>query len=155
MPRLLMSGYDYRPALDPIDDDVLLIEWDLAIGKEDLIEFARRCKADPDRVLVAPYRLYHASSNRERPKPVWVHRRYERQGESLRHVTPEDDTCHLWGLGLTYLPRDIIRAFLDAGDWTLSDGALSGWHYRHVREDVPITWDIRPVHLHYQIPPIR
>lgn len=152
MPRLVMDRFDYRPVLDEINDDVLLIEWDLAIGKEDLAEFARRAKAAPEDVLVAPYRLYHASSGKDRVKPVWVHRRYESGG--LVHVQEGDPVCHLWGLGMTYLPRDIVRAFLDAGDWTLSDGALSGWHYRHVRPNVPITWDIRPVHLHYQIPPI-
>lgn len=156
IPRLVMSKFDYRAVLADLDDDVLLIEWDLAVGKEDLAAFAARAKRSRDEVLVAPYRLYHASSGRDRPNPVWVHRVYEGEGpaESLRHVTEADEYCHLWGLGLTYLPRWIVREFLDAWDGTLSDGALSGWHYRNVKKDVPITWDIRPVHLHYQIPPI-
>lgn len=156
VPRLLMRDYDYRAPLAEVDDDVLLIEWDLAIGKEDLAEFARRAKAAPERVLVAPYRLYHYSSDRDRPAPIWAHRRYEGTPEAgtLRHVTEADQTCHLWGLGLTYLPRHVIAAFVAAWGGTLTDGALSGWHYRNVAGDVPITWDIRPVHLHYRLPPI-
>lgn len=152
IPKLRMSGFDYRGPLAGVDDDVLLIEWDLAIGKEDLIAFAARARRDPKNVLVAPYRLYHASSGKDRPKPVWVHRLYE--SGSLRHVREDDEVCHLWGLGLTYLPRWIVREYLDAWDGTLTDGAISGWHHRNVRPEVPITWDIRPVHLHYQIPPI-
>lgn len=156
IPRLVMRDYDYRAPLAEVDDDVLLIEWDLAIGKEDLAEFARRARAAPDRVLVAPYRLYHYSSNRDRAEPIWVHRRYEGTPESgtLRHVTEADATCHLWGLGLTYLPRWVVAKFVAEWGGTLSDGALSGWHYRHVQQEVPITWDIRPVHLHYRLPPI-
>ena len=156
MPRLIMKNFDYRAPLTDVNDDVLLIEWDLAIGKEDLIAFAARAAATPDDVLVAPYRLYHAASGRDRPQPVWVHRRYEGTGdsESLRHVTPDDETCHLWGLGLTYLPRWIVAECLAAWDGTLTDGALSGWHHRNIKTDVPIAWDIRPVHLHYRIPTI-
>lgn len=156
IPRLVMRDYDYRAPLADVDDDVLLIEWDLAIGKEDLAEFARRARVAPEQVLVAPYRLYHYSSQRDRPAPIWVHRRYEGTPETgaLRHVTDADPTCHLWGLGLTYLPRHVITAFVAAWGGTLTDGALSGWHYRNITPEVPITWDIRPVHLHYRLPPI-
>lgn len=156
IPRLHMRDYDYRGPLGEVDDDVLLIEWDLAVDKEDLAEFARRCRAGPERVLVAPYRLYHYSSDRDRPAPIWVHRRYLGTPETgqLIHVQPGDETCHLWGLGMTYLPHWIIQKFLVEWGGPLTDGALSGWHYRHIEQDVPITWDIRPVHLHYQLPPI-
>lgn len=155
IPRLVMRDYDYR-ILGDVDDDVLLIEWDLAVGKEELVEFADRARATPDRVLVAPYRLYHYASDRDRPVPVWAHRRYIGTPETGRlvHVTEDQPTAHLWGLGLTYLPRHVIRRFLAAWPGDVSDGSLSGWHHRHIEPEVPITWDIRPVHLHYQIPPI-
>ena len=155
VPRLVMRDYDYR-ILGDVDDDVLLIEWDLAIGKDDLVEFADRARATPDRVLVAPYRLYAYSSDRDRPAPVWAHRRYIGTPETgqLVHVAEGDPVAHLWGLGLTYLPRQVIAAFLAAWSGDVSDGSMSGWHYRNVEPGVPITWDIRPVHLHYQIPSI-
>lgn len=153
--RLVMSGYDYR-ILDAVDDDVLLIEWDIAVDKQQLQTFAARARSQPERVLVAPYKLYHFSSDRDRPEPVWVHRKYEGTPETGRlvHVSEQDPVCHLWGLGLTYLPRWIVRRFLDEWSGTLSDGAFSGWHYRNIEQDVPIAWDVRPVHLHYQIPEV-
>lgn len=151
--RLVMEDYDYR-LLDDVDDDVLLIEWDIAVDKEQLQTFAARARSTPERVLVAPYKLYHFSSDRDRPTPVWAHRKYVGTPETgqLVHVDEHDPVCHLWGLGLTYLPRWIVRRFLDEWPGTLSDGAFSGWHYRHIEQDVPIAWDVRPVHLHYQIP---
>lgn len=151
LPRLVIEDYDYR-ALADVDDDVLLIEWDIAVGKEDLAEFAARARSAPDRVLVAPYRLYHVASGRPCP-PRWAHRRYEGTPETGRlvHVQDGDPVAHLWGLGMTYLPCAVICGFVAAWDGHVSDGSLSGWHYRNVRPDVPITWDIRPVHLHYEI----
>lgn len=153
--RLVMDKYDYR-CLEHVDDDVLLVEWDIAVDKEQLETFAARARAHPGRVLVAPYKLYHFSSNRDRDEPVWVHRKYIGTPETgkLVHVTESDTTCHLWGLGLTYLPRWIVAKFLNEWPGTLSDGALSGWHYRNIEEEVPIAWDVRPVHLHYQIPAV-
>lgn len=150
-----MRDYDYREPLAAVDDDVLLIEWDLAVGREDLIRFADRAQAAPTRVLVAPYRLYAYASGRDRP-PVWAHRRYEGTPETgrLRPVGEDDETCHLWGLGLTYLPRWIVRRYLAEQAYPLTDGHLSGWHYRHIDPEVPITWDVRPVHLHYRLPSI-
>lgn len=151
LPRLVVEDYDYR-VLGDVDDDVLLIEWDIAVGKEDLEEFAARAAAAPDRVLVAPYRLYAYQSGNSCP-PRWAHRRYEGTPETGRlvHVQDGDPAAHLWGLGLTYLPRAFTRSFLAAWGGHVSDGSLSGWHYRNVRPDVPITWDIRPVHLHYDL----
>lgn len=154
--RLVIDDHDYH-SLDSIDDDILLLEWDIAVGREDLAEFAARAAAAPGRVLVAPYQLYFYASQRERA-PVWAHRRYEGTPETgtLRHVTPADESCHLWGLGMTYLPRHVVRAFLDAyPDVHFSDTSLSGWHYRNVEQDVPVTWDIRPVHLHYDVTTLR
>jgi DNA-binding transcriptional LysR family regulator len=154
--RLVIRDYDYRTALGAVDDDILLVEWDLAVDKDDLTRFATRAAAEPARVRVAPYRLYHYSSGRDRPAPIWVHRRYigDPQTGRLVHVGEGDPTCHLWGLGLTYLPRAVVRAYLDARPEPITDGHLSGWHYQHVERDVPIDWDVRPVHLHYQLPPI-
>jgi hypothetical protein len=146
LPRLAMDGHDYRCLAD-VADDILLLEWDIAVGKEDLRAFANMAQSEPDRVLVAPYRLYDT-----RPPGQWAHRRYEGTPETghLRHVTPDDRTCHLWGLGMTYLPRVFVEAYMSANPaGHVSDGTLSGWHHRNVSEDVPIAWHVRPVHLHY------
>jgi predicted transcriptional regulator len=138
---MVMRDHDYRGPLAEVDDDVLLIEWDLAVDKNHLAEFARRAFAHPNRVRVAPYWLYHYSSGNDRPNPIWVHRRYigNPQTGRLVHVTEDDSTCHLWGLGLTYLPRYVVRAYLADRTEPLTDGHLSGWHYQHVEREVAYT----------------
>ncbi len=55
--RVVIDNHDYK-ALAELDSDVLLLEWDIAVGKEDVEAFARRAKATPGDVLVAPYLLY-------------------------------------------------------------------------------------------------
>ena len=148
LPRLIMKDYDYR-LLGDVDDDVLLLEWDIAVDPEGLGRFIERIRSAPERVLVAPYRLY-TSSEHSHPlrEPIWAHRVYDGP-HRMRWVTEGDPVCHLWGLGMTYLPKAVISAFLSAWPGHFSDGALSGWHHRNVCEDVPIAWDVRPIHLHY------
>lgn len=151
--RFVMTDYSYRGLAD-LNDDVLLIEWDLAVGKEDLESFVAQAHAEPERVLVAPYRIYQVTgSDEEFPRPFWVHRRYVDETEmTMRFVQPDDPTCHLWGLGLTYLPRAVIHGFVtDYPGETLSDAAISGWHHRRYEQETRIAWDVRPVHLHYPI----
>jgi hypothetical protein len=60
--RLVIDNHSYGP-LSAVDDDVLLLEWDIAIGQEDLRHFADHAAKDPDRVLVAPYRIYADTYN--------------------------------------------------------------------------------------------
>jgi hypothetical protein len=153
LPRLVMRDYDYRCLAD-IDDDVLLIEWDLAVDREGFERFIDLARSNPGDVLVAPYRLYKPTRTGapELPQPIWCHRRYGPGETSTRFVTPDDETCHMFGLGLAYLPRAIVRAYLAAWpDLHFSDSSFSGWHYRHVRQETPIAWDVRPAHLHYAI----
>lgn len=152
--RLVIDNHKYE-ALENVDDDVLLLEWDIAVGQEELAAFAERARREPDRVLVAPYRLYVTSfKSLPLPKPVWVHRYADG-----RHVETDAPFCHWFGLGMTYLPKALVRGYLEAmraNNWAggFDDTGFSAWHWRTQQVEVPITWDIRPVHLHYQIPPI-
>jgi len=153
--RLIIDNHHYR-SLGDIDDDVLLLEWDIAVDKEGLSAFAQRAQATPDRVLVAPYRIYY---EHVLPAPVWAHRHWAGEPVGMSNmvdVTPlvtGDPVCQLFGLGMVYLPRALIRGFLDAGYANhFGDVEFSQWHYRHVAHDVPIDWSVRPVHLNYQIP---
>ena len=151
LPRLVMDRFDYR-CLGDVDDDIVLLEWDVAVGKEDLEAFIAKAKAQPDRVLVAPYKIYTPTERAVAlRRPFWVHRRYGDGESTTRFVQPDDETCHLFGLGLAYLPRRIVAAFLKSWPGHFSDGSFSGWHYRNVTKEVPIAWDVRPVHLHYLI----
>lgn len=147
--RLVMSDYDYR-VLSDVDDDVVLIEWDLAVDRDQFDVFLTRVAAAPDDVLVAPYKLYAPISRRiDLEHSIYAHRRYTSDESAMRFVTEDDHTCHLFGFGLVYLPRALVGAYLaEHPDAHFDDGAFSGWHYRNVRQDVPIAWETRPVHLH-------
>jgi hypothetical protein len=149
--RLVMTDHDYR-VLAGLDDDLVLLEWDIAVGQEELRAFIARVRADPTAVLVAPYRLYEAHSGRP-SKPAWAHRRFVRGDMFTEFISPGDEFCHLFGFGMVYLPRDLVRRYLaDNADEQFNDVRFSSWHYRHSdRPNVPIMWDARPVHVHYDI----
>lgn len=143
--RLVIDNHDYR-ALAELDDDVLLLEWDIAASKEDIEFFARRAKATPGDVLVAPYLLYT-------PEPVWAHRSWPggtMTPEGAAPVATGAKTCNLFGLGLVYLPRELIARFCESG-WAnhFGDVEFSMWHYHNVKTEVPIAWAVQPVHLNH------
>lgn len=148
-PRLVVHGYDAR-ALADVGDDVLLLEWDIAVSRDDLVSFAEAAAQDPQRVLVAPYRLYPPAYGLR--EAIWSPRRMPGNVP----VEPGEAVCHLFGFGMTYLPGKLLRGFAD--DWlvrnpagNLTDETFSRWHYdRAPDRDVPICWDVRPVHLHYR-----
>lgn len=154
--RLTIDNHHYGPLAD-IDDDVLLLEWDMAVGQEDLRQFAHHAQRTPERVLVAPYRIYADTYNL--PADIWAHRSWDGDGAGTvipRGAIPVRDgapTCNLFGLGMVWLPREVVRGFL-AGRYAshFGDKEFSMWHYQHVARDVPIAWEVRPVHLNY-LPP--
>lgn len=151
--HLVISDCNYRP-LDEIDDDVLLLEWDITVERDELKSFAARAKSSPDSVLVAPYKLYYP----DLPAPVWAHRLWDGNPPDsnfpagTRPVIDEQPTCNLFGLGVIYLPRKIVRAFV-ASNYSrhFGDVEFSMWHYRNVCQQVPIDWETRPIHLNYQV----
>lgn len=151
--RLVIEHHDYKP-LAAIDDDVLLLEWDIAVGQEDLRHFAAHAAQDPDRVLVAPYRIYADAYNLS--EDIWAHRHWDGTGlgtispTGAVSVTTGDPTCNLFALGMTYLPRRIHQDFVAyARSGHFGDVEISMWHYQHVAREVPICWDVHPVHLNY------
>lgn len=154
--RLLNSNYDYRGLVD-FDDDILHIDWDTAVSREDVEAFARRARRDPGSVLVAPVPVY-ADSRRGLDHTVWNLRRYEDGGQALRYVQTGEPSCHLFGFGMLYLPRVLIRGFVDAfkdrleaGAMVFDDSGFAGWHHQNVSAETPVAWEVRPVHLHYRI----
>lgn len=147
-----MAGYDYRPLLEQVDDDVLIVEWDIAVGAEHFAAMADLIHSTPDRVIPAPYRVYMLPRD---PGPHWVMRRFDDAGKP-RWVSDSDESCHLFGFGMTYIPRDIWRAHVAGRRYgRIDDNNFSRWHHANVRPEVPIPWDIQPVHLHYPAPTIE
>lgn len=168
--RVIIRDYDMS-ALAEVGDDVLLIEWDLAVGAEELTAFAEAAAAAPERVRAAPYRLYtrHTADHPSRNPPIepqwsaWTYAGGDQRHGGLVEASPGDPHAHISGLGLIYLPRPLILAYIDARDaaatrgdmWRFSDISFFGWHYRCVRHEVDLDWAARPVHLHYTSDRIR
>ena len=150
--RLVMEDYDYR-ILGDVGDDVLLLEWDIAVGRDELLRFASRAQETPGRVLVAPYPIYRSTIGlHDIGQPVWPYRRYSTGERTTRFVQPTDSHCHLFALGMTYLPAEVVKKFLADYPGHFSDVSFSGWHYRNIEQEVPIAWDCAAVHLNYAIP---
>ncbi len=161
IPRFVMGKdgdrqYDYRHLLD-LDDDVVLIEWDIAIGAEQLTAFMQRAKAEPDRIRVAPYTLYRKRAREGRQQiPFYVHR-VRTHAARCWVRGPQDTHCQMFGFGLIYLPRKLIERFVAQMDPAshFGDSEFSRWHMRNVTpNDVPIDWDLPAVHLHYNTPEV-
>lgn len=144
-PRVIVNDHDYS-GLAALREDVISLDWDIAVSREDLAAFARRAEADPGRVRVAPFPLYNAGD------PVWSAERYNPGEQSVRRVSEGDASCHLFGFGMVYLPHALVAAYLAACPAPMYDMNFSGWHYRAVRREVPVDWAVRPVHLHYPVP---
>lgn len=165
LPRVYTTDYDYTP-LGEIDDDVCLIEWDIALAPdmyglfEELVE-----SHGADKPLAAAHKLYHVE-----PEPVWAHRRIVWIETSVppyreRWIYNLEPFCDYFAFGLVYLPRELIRAFLDSpapargaplvapGGYTdsrMTDQTFSMW-YRHRYPGggpVRVEWSVQPVHLH-------
>lgn len=145
IPKVVIENHDYR-RLDQLNDDVLLLEWDIAVDKPDLEAFAACARSHASDVLVAPYLLYT-------PSPIWAHRTWPGNAmtpEGAKPVSLGAATCNLFGLGMAYLPRQLISSFCRSG-WSnhFGDVEFSMWHYHNVSTDVPIMWTVRPIHLNY------
>jgi hypothetical protein len=163
IPRFVMGGegdrqFDYRRLAD-LDDDIVLIEWDIAVGAESLALFMARAKDAPEQVRVAPYLLYRGGDREGRPQiPFYVHRIRD-PGTRTWVRGPEDAYCNMFGFGLIYLPKAMIQAFLAQlpAKQNFGDTEFSRWHMRsaprHLR-NVPIDWDVPLVHLHYKTPAV-
>ena len=157
IPKFLMGDgaagdapFCYR-RLANLNDDVVLIEWDIAIGGEQLRTFMQRAHDEPDKVRVAPYLLYRGRSQH----PFYVHR--VREPGMRTWVKPGDPYCHLFGFGLIYLPRQMIADFVAAlkPGAKFGDTEFSHWHFRtYAKRQVPIDWDCHAIHLHYQTPEV-
>jgi hypothetical protein len=152
--RLVMDGYDYH-CLEPVDDDVLLLEWDIAIGRQELVTFAEHAQSTPDRVRVAPYPIYRSTlSLVDLGRQVYPFRLYNAENYTMRWVTRDDKVCHTFGFGVIYLPRLLVKRYL-ADKWPalFNDMTFSQWHYLHSGQpEVPIEWDCPAVHLNYTLP---
>ena len=163
LPRLVNDQYDYS-GLGELDDDVLLLEWDIAASREDRERFAQHASDRPGEVLVAPHTLYHVAPGISLAHRVLIGPNY---GDE-RWITPWDMECDYFAFGMIYLPRDLIRGFLATPapargrspylppdetrypytDCRFIDQTFSVWHRHSMARRTRIDWSVFPVHLH-------
>lgn len=140
--------------LTELNDDVILLEWDMAIAHHDLHNFIAHARQAPHLVHVAPYVLYETSLD-ELHAPVWAHRHMLNEMPlHLKWVDYGDSVCDLFSTGMIYIPRDIANRLSESDDlvtWhhNINDSKFAFWYYYTIGEKVPIHWDVRPIHLHY------
>lgn len=153
--RHLNEDYSYR-GLAAYGDDLIHLDWDMAVGREDLEHFAEHAREEPDRVLVGPQRVDVGDGRRGLTRPMWNMRRYLGPDRMVGSV-PGDEECDLYGFGLVYLPGKLLRAFedhwraeLDAGTVRFDDTGFAGWTSTEVGP-ARMCWHVHPVHLHYRI----
>lgn len=154
--HFVMTDFDYRHLVE-LDDDVCLIEWDMAIDYARLEEFMRRASETPEKVRTAPYLLYEAKVLPGFPAAHWAQFKLGRTNR-LEPVERGDPFCFRTGFGLVYLPGDLIARFtadLNRGhrpnQRKFTDMTFSYWHHRQKKLDaIPIEWDCEVVHLHYR-----
>lgn len=154
--RHLNRDYSYRGLVE-FGDDLVHLDWDMAVSREDLQQFARRAARHPEHVLVAPQRVDAGDGRRGLAKPVWNMRVWiggdARVG--LRQAVETDPVAHMYGFGMVYLPAALLKGFeerwraeLDAGTIRFDDTGFSTWATQQ-QGPAEIDWSVRPVHLHY------
>lgn len=140
LPRILLREYDNRPLADLDADALVILEWDIAADGCELQAFREHAERAPDLPLAAPYKIG------EEPGRRWVNAIGD--GDSFRQVREGEPWCYWFGLGLTYLPMPLIRAFFDARipgtDGRFTDSNFCRWW----QKGSAIDWSVRPVHLH-------
>jgi hypothetical protein len=152
-PRLINAGHDYRGLIE-LADDIVQLDWDTAVSREDLVTFAKAARSDPERVLVAPVLVYPSPKRPGLSTPVWNVRRYHPGDMAMRYCR-EGEAAHLFGFGMVYLPGGLLEAFGRVLGTPVAprfgDMEFAGWHHKHVESEATVLWDVRPVHLHYAI----
>jgi hypothetical protein len=151
---------DYWPLIQ-VNDDFIHMDWDIAIGRDELRAFAARCQEKPDKMRAGPYRTY-------------PHRRYRRGIDPDKRtrwhawhtwkatsrvpedeVKPGDPTCKFFGMGFVYVPFYVWKGYIaDCEKRNLSFAScrgLSRWYHANVAETIDLDWNVNLVHVNYSI----
>lgn len=150
---VLVDNYDMR-FLQDLDDDVILLEWDIAVAQHDLVNFIAHARMAPHLIHVAPYVLYPESLD-EIVAPVWAHRHMLNEMPlQMKWIDYGDSCCDIFSTGMIYLPGNIIQDLSKSDNlitWhnNITDSKLAFWYHHTYKQKVPVHWDCRPIHLHY------
>lgn len=147
------AANSYRELLT-VGTDFIHLDWDVAVGRNELRAFAAKCHAESAKVRVAPYQGYldygwlrHRS---DADTSFWNLWRIE--GEQRFPVRTGEPFCNLFGFGFVYIPYKIFRAYADTvKDGVIRDIGFGYWYWETTGQPVPVEWDVRTVHLHYSM----
>ena len=156
--RVYIPTIDYTPLLE-VNDDVIQLDWDVAVGRDEIRRFAKKCLSEPDLVRIAPVmryesRIWRGETYGSRP---WneAYMAKVQMPVGRRQAVPGDLYCCEFGFSLTYLPRWTLEEFTNFAAETgcqFRDREFADWYYvRTGRKGVPMEWDIYPVHLNYDM----
>lgn len=138
LPRVTVDRYDYSTLLS-LKADVISLDWDIAVDRDDLVTFRQRALAAPEWPRVAPYKLHHKGGQWAIFDHTWT-------------PLPEGMmTCCYFGFGMVYLPYRLLRechTSREVDDTPLTDCVFSMWFFKRHQRRTPVDWGLHPVHLH-------
>lgn len=153
-----IDAVDYTPLLQ-LNDNVLHLDWDVAVGRNELRAFAAKCKAEPELVRVAPTMNYvtrHFRSRKNFPTTTqWMV--WKQTGGGRESINPGDPACDYFAFGMVYLPLWALKQYkTDCPRERFYDQSFSKWHFKYhggygTSPGVPVEWDTHAVHLNYSI----
>jgi hypothetical protein len=155
--RVLIPSIDYRPLLN-VDDDVIHLDWDVAVGLIELRHFAKKCIANPEIVRVAPTMMYksrfwYSEGYATRPWTTnWMV--YVQDSVGKRVVYDGEPFANYFGFGMVYLPQWTIKEFAETlnSNEHFRDGNFCEWYFKRTNgQPVPVEWDTNAVHTNYDI----
>ena len=150
---------DYT-ALSQADDNLLHLDWDVAVNRDELRMFAAKCEAEPDRVRVAPtinWVTRHKAHRGILPnmRTQWLV--WRQLSVSRRNCVPGEN-CDYFGFGMVYLPIRLIQMYkAERPSERFNDMSFSKWHYNEYlggwgkAPTVPVEWDVHAVHINYSM----
>lgn len=153
--RVYIPTVDYRPLVE-LEDDVIQLDWDVAVGRNELRAFAQKCLAEPDLVRVAPTMVYPTRMHRHHKdmefKDTWLV--FKQLPIGRASLEPGEPYCDYFGFGLVYLPWWTIKGFTEYQEQQgngnpFLDSLFDVWYRKVSGKRVPVEWDTHAVHINY------
>ena len=155
------KGFSFRPSITghytELEEDFIHLDWDIAIGRDEIREFATRCSQNPSQVRSIPYRSYPTRRRRDK----WFNQKTTEWCAwhivpnipgGKRRIDTNDPTCDLVGFGAIYIPIQMFKDYAKQETGECTDFKFSEWYYNSVdNKGIPLEWDIPIVHLNFSI----
>lgn len=155
--RVAVDGGDYGEAIRRMWKEAgggfWMLEWDIAIGLDDMKALEAAARWKPDAIHVCSYALHW----RNKPKayeavqwnaPVVVQ---EKEGPEVIHSTKSIMNCDYPGLGVIWFPAWLCAIFDQEDFWPnmrYPDADSTFWR-KVGQANMHIVRDVQPVHLHW------